>query len=37
MTALIFWALGALAVTMLVVARKRRVSIRQLLKAAKPA
>jgi putative membrane protein len=37
LTALVVWALGALAVTVLVVSRKRRVSIRQLLKAAKPA
>ena len=36
-TALIIWALAALAATTLVVARKRRVSIRQLLKAAQPA
>jgi putative membrane protein len=35
--ALIFWMLGALAVTILLVARKRRVSVRQLLRAAKPA
>jgi len=36
-TGLVLWALGSLAVTVLVVARKRRVTVRQLLKAAKPA
>lgn len=35
--ALVIWTLGALAATMLVVTRKRRVSVRQLLKAAQPA
>ena len=36
-TSLVLWGACSLAVTMLVVARKRRVNVRQLLKAAKPA
>ena len=37
LTGLVFWTLGGLAATIVVVANKRRVSVRQLVKAAQPA